>query len=73
MQSVLGEQNIPVTQQVSETTTYSIKEHQFGLADSLQYLPTTASFDTKNELVPAPTPANLYRKVEIPHQLTCAK
>lgn len=45
--------------------TYSIRQHQFGLADTQQYLPTTATLDTKNELASAPTPANFYRKVEI--------
>lgn len=45
--------------------TYSIRQHQFGLADTQQYLPTTAPLDTKNELASAPTPANFYRKVEI--------
>lgn len=65
MQNMLGEQNTPICQQLSETMTYSIKQHRFGLADPLQYLRSRASLDTKDELASAPIPANLYRKVEI--------
>lgn len=65
MQNMLGEQNTPMSQQLSETMTYSINQHQFGLADTLQYLRSAASLDTKNELASAPIPANLYGKVEI--------
>lgn len=65
MQNMLGEQNTPMSQQLSETMTYSINRHQFGLADTLQYLRSAASLDTKNELASAPIPANLYGKVEI--------
>jgi len=65
MQNMLGEQNTPISQQLSETMTYSIKQHQFGLADTLQYLHSTASLGTKHELASALIPANLYRKVEI--------
>lgn len=63
VQNTLGEQNTPVSQQLPATMTYSIKQHQFGLANTLQYLPTTAPLDIKDELASAPTPANLYRKV----------
>lgn len=65
MQNVLGEQNTPVSQQLSETMIYSIKQYQFGLADTQQYLPTTALLETKNELASAPAPENFYRKVEV--------
>lgn len=64
MQNMFGERNTQENQQLSGTMTYSIKQHQFGLADTLKYRPTTASLDTKNELASAATPANLYRKVE---------
>lgn len=43
------EQNTPISQQLSETMTYSIKQHQFDLADTLQYLRSAASLDTENE------------------------
>lgn len=64
MQNMQNEQNTPVSQQLSEALTHSIKHHQFGLAGTVQYLPATAPLDTKNELASVHTPVNLYSKVE---------
>lgn len=50
MQNKLGGQHVPISQQLSEPMTYSIKQHQFVLADTLQYLCSIAAVDTGNEL-----------------------
>lgn len=67
MQNTLGAQYAPIRQQLSETMTYSIKQHQLVLADTLQSLCNIASVGAGNELASAPISANLYRKPSSTH------